>query len=418
MLFGISKSYGQYKNIKIEGGDQYFGYPPCEPSIDISPKDPNNMVAGAILDKVYVTYDGGLTWDLDKLESTYGVYGDPCIVANSRGDFYYLHLSDPSGQGWMDPSILDRIVCQRSKDKGDNWTEGSFLGLNGSKDQDKQWAAINQQNDEIYATWTQFDKYASKSSQDSTLILFSKSNRKAKRWSKPVRVSKYAGDCLDGDETVEGAVPCVGPNGEIYVSWALGEDIWFDYSLDGGDTWLEDDIRATGIIGGWEQSIPGINRCNGMPVTVCDLSGSPHRGTIYINYTDQRNGENDTDVWLVKSSDGGLTWTEPLRVNDDLPGSHQFFTWMDVDPITGYVYIVFYDRRNYNDLSTEVYLAISEDGGNSFENILISESPFVPDSQAFFGDYLNIAAYNGVVRPIWTRADGSKLSIWTAIIDR
>ena len=62
--------------------------------------------------------------------------------------------------------------------------------------------------------------------------------------------------------------------------------------------------------GGWDYDIPGINRCNGLPITVCDLSGGSNHGTIYINWTDQRNGTDDTDVWLAKSTDGGDTWTE------------------------------------------------------------------------------------------------------------
>jgi len=35
----------------------------------------------------------------------------------------------------------------------------------------------------------------------------------------------------------------------------------------------------------------------------------------------------------------------------------------------------------------------------------------------FFGDYTNITAHNGRIRPIWARADGVSMSIWTAIID-
>ena len=35
----------------------------------------------------------------------------------------------------------------------------------------------------------------------------------------------------------------------------------------------------------------------------------------------------------------------------------------------------------------------------------------------FFGDYNNIAAQNGVIRPIWTRLVSGDLSIYSAIID-
>jgi hypothetical protein len=64
-----------------------------------------------------------------------------------------------------------------------------------------------------------------------------------------------------------------------------------------------------------------------------------------------------------------------------------------------------------------VYLAISRDGGKSFENIKISESPFIPSNSVFFGDYTNIAAANNIIRPIWARMDNFKMSILTALID-
>ena len=53
-----------------------------------------------------------------------------------------------------------------------------------------------------------------------------------------------------------------------------------------------------------------------------------------------------------------------------------------------------------------------------FTNEKISDSPFTPDKSVFFGDYTNISAHGGVVRPIWTRCDGTELSIWTALINK
>jgi hypothetical protein len=120
---------------------------------------------------------------------------------------------------------------------------------------------------------------------------------------------------------------------------------------------------------------------------------------------------------LVRSTDYGETWSEPVRVNDDPPGKHQFFTWMAVDPVTGGIYIVFYDRRAHADNQTDVFLAASFDGGSTFENVRISEKPFTPNPTVFFGDYNNISVNGGVIRPIWTRMDGNRTSIWTALID-
>jgi hypothetical protein len=90
---------------------------------------------------------------------------------------------------------------------------------------------------------------------------------------------------------------------------------------------------------------------------------------------------------------------------------------MTIDQTTGYLYTVFYDRRNYSDANTDVYMARSTDGGTTWINERVSASPFAPTSGTFFGDYNNITAANGRVRPMWTRLTGSGLSVWTALID-
>jgi len=90
---------------------------------------------------------------------------------------------------------------------------------------------------------------------------------------------------------------------------------------------------------------------------------------------------------------------------------------MDIDQRNGYLYFVFYDRRAYAGTETDVYMARSTDGGATFENFKISQAPFVPSANVFFGDYTNLSVQSGVVRPIWTRMDSGALSVWTALID-
>jgi len=291
------------------------------------------------------------------------------------------------------------------------------MGLNGTKAQDKQWPVIDRTNNNIYVTWSQFDDYGSADPNDLSMIRFSKSTDEGETWSNAIKINEVDGDCIDSGNTVEGAVPAVGPNGEIYVAWAGPVGLVFDRSFDQGETWLEEDIFVSDIPGGWDFDVLGISRCNGLPITVCDLSESPNHGTVYINWSDQRNGTDDTDIWLVKSTDGGNTWSERKRINDDPPGKQQFFTWMTIDQVTGYLWFIYYDRRDYSDNNTDVYMAVSRDGGESFHNFKISESPFVPTSNVFFGDYNNVNAHNNVIRPIWTRLHQGQLSVWSAIID-
>ncbi len=400
----------QHTNIVI--GTQYW---PEEPTIMIDPLNTNRIVAAANLASMYYSDDGGLTWTMDQLQSPYGVWGDPCIIVDTAGDFYFFHLSNPQNGNW-----IDRIVCQKTTDGGQTWSTGTYMGLNGDKAQDKEWAIVDRANNNIYVTWSQFDDYGSTIPGDSSNIMFSRSFDGGQTWDSAIRINEVAGDCIDSDSTTEGAVPAVGPNGEIYVAWSGPAGIVFDRSPDSGQTWLEKDVFVTDHPGGWDFYIPGHSRCNGLPVTVCDLSGGAFHGSIYINWCEQNPQDtNDTDVMLIKSTDGGNTWGQPIRVNDDPPGKHQYFTWMAVDQTNGFLYFVFYDRRNdsLNQTATDVFMAVSKDGGNSFTNFKISESPFIPDSTIFFGDYTNIAAHNDVVRPIWARLHNGQLSILTALVD-
>lgn len=403
--------------VLIDEGEIGDGFAPVEPSIVINPTDRSNICAAAILDRVYHSRDGGYTWHKQYLKSSYGVYGDPVLVADSRGQFYFSHLSNPSGEGWSNPDILDRIVIQKSSDGGANWSDGSFVGHSPPKDQDKQWMGVDKSSDALYITWTEFDRYGDTSGDCGSRILFSKSMDRGETWTAPIVLSDREGGCRDDDHTVEGAVPAVGGDGSIYVAWSIDGGIYCDVSHDGGQSWLPNDVHVAGQPGGWEMDIPGLNRCNGLPVTAVDASGGAHEGRVYVNWSDQRNGEDDTDIWLAYSDDRGQTWSRPKRVNDDPPGTHQFLTWMTIDQSTGYLYFVFYDRRNHNDHGTDVYLAWSSDGGSSFSNQRISESTFYPTQDVFFGDYTNISAHMGSVRPVWTAMDATKTSIWTAIIE-
>jgi hypothetical protein len=391
---------------------------PEEVCIAINPKNTGQLVAGSNITNAYHSSDGGNTWIHQDLAcDSFNVWGDPVVIWDTMQACYFLHLSNPSptvtGGSW-----IDRIVIQRSTDFGATYTTCRATGKNGSKAQDKPWAVVNPFNNELHVTWTQFDNYGSSSSSDSSIILHSKSSDQGITWSSPKRISFYAGDCLDGDNTVEGAVPAIGPAGEVYVAWAGPKGLTFQKSTDGGNTWLPKEKIIRTITGGWDYNINGLQRCNGLPFTYCDLSKGPYRGTIYINYSDHKSGFSDGDIWMIRSSDNGVTWSQPVRVNNDVPGKEQFMSAMTVDQVTGNVYVIFYDRRNFaTGTNTDVYMALSKDGGKTFYNYKINDTTFNPNSGVFFGDYIGISAHNNVIRPIWTQLTNTVLSVYTAIVN-
>ena len=403
--------------IKIaENEGKHYG--PAEPSIAVSPLHPEWVVGGSILDRVHYSSDGGQTFGHTFLKSPLGVFGDPVLWADHLGNFYYVHLGTPGGGGRNTSRYLESLVIHQSIDSGKSWDEGTAIGTNPPKNQDKPWIASDPLNGDLVVTWTEFDKYASTQSTDKSRIRFSKSADQGKTWTQAITISDHEGDCLDDDYTPEGAVPAYGLHHQIYVVWAFDQKLWFDKSLDGGLTWLPKDQEIMDQSGGWSLDVPGLGRANGMPVTCTDLSINQYRGSIYVCWADLKNGEDNMDVWIMHSRDEGRTWSQRIKVNQDTGPRYQFLPWMSVDPATGYIYIVYYDRRNHADTQTDVVVATSKDGGNTFKEILLTGSTFTPPgNEVFFGDYNGISAANGIIRPIWTSYADKKLSVWTAIIN-
>jgi hypothetical protein len=288
--------------------------------------------------------------------------------------------------------------------------------------EDKPWLAVDRMKDSkhfgnIYCAWTKFDVYGSKKAEHKTHVFVSRSTNGGKSFSPAHRISETPGDCLDSSNTLMGAVPVVGTNGDVYVAWAGPKGLAFVKSTNGGFT-FGNEKALTETPGAWDFSVKGLGRCNGLPMMCVDLSAGPNRGTIYVNWADRRHG--DPDSFVMASKDGGETWTEPVRVNDDPKGNgkEQFFTWMAVDPIDGAVNIAFFDRRDLEDANTRVILARSTDGGKSFVNHKIDQEPFLCGKGRFFGDYLGIDAYGGRVVTMWQHFTGPKtLAVSAAVFD-
>lgn len=410
-IVGFASRAQEFVNVRLpKPKTSTYSNAQVEPSIAIHPRRTKRMIAGTVMDDYYYSKNGGKTWKSSTLTSNYGVNGDPVVHIDEKGRYYFFHLSNPK-----DGHRLDRIACSYSDNIKGKWNS-SATRADGIKAQDKHWVAECPVTGNLYVTWTQFDGYKSLNPEDSSRIVFARSTDRGESWSTPVVISKLNGDCLDSDNTVEGAVPAVGPNGDVYVVWTGPHGIRMNVSNDAGVSWLAKELFVTDHPGGWSFQIPGIFRCNGFPIIKVDRSGGDQHGRIYINWSDQGNSETDTDIRLIYSDDQGQSWSNAITVNQDESGRHQFFTWMDLDQSNGKLYFVYYDRRNYADDRTDVMMAVSDNGGSSFQEYVISDTPFIPRKDVFFGDYINIAAVNGVIRPIWSRMDEGKISLWVALV--
>ncbi len=404
----------QFKNIKLADLPNDLESP-FGPSITLNKKNPENIIAAIAPDKLMITKDGGLTWSETKIQSPLGLAGYPTLVSNHKGDEYLLHLTDPSGKGKSGDTWMNGIALQKTADDGATWKGSEPLGVNAPKIQYHPSASLAYKKQDIYVTWTQFDKYQSSDTSDHSNILLSVSDSDGKKWTKPVQINQVPGDCQWGDDTAMGASIAIDAKGKLFVAWSNRGTIYFDRSYDNARTWLNNDIVVTHQPEGWNLEIPGIGHSNGLPMLTIDNSLSRYSSSMYLVWADQRNGKNDSDIWFMRTGNGGDNWTQVLRVNKDGAGKQQFLPSMTVDQVTGYIYIMYYDQRNSTGGETDVYLAYSADGGSTFNEAKVSESSFIP-GPGFSPEHNHIAAYKGIITPIWTRMDDGKLSIWTSII--
>lgn len=431
VVAALSQSVLAQKIVHISASDAIN---PAEVSIAINPKNPLNMIAASFQtgrppkpragSYHYVTMDGGNTWTTVATANPRDLtQGDDVLAFSSDGIAYHAHLSFAGIRVARPVRAENGMIVNTSSDGGTTWNDG-VPAVNHINTvipfEDKPGLVVdNAPNSKtkgnVYLAWTRFDVYGSSNPEHHSQIYFSRSTDKGRTFSMPVRISDTGGDCIDSDNTVEGAVPSVGPNGEVYIVWAGPLGLVFDKSVDGGLTFGKDKVLGE-IPGGWDFSIEGLDRANGMPVTAVDLSDGPNKGTLYVNWIDARNG--DPDVFVMSSRDGGETWSSPFRVNDDSlkNGKAQFFTWMSVDPVDGSINVVFYDRRDTQGALTGLVLARSVDGGRTFVNHKIPVQPFACNTRVFFGDYSSISAYGGQVVPVFMHfVDDKSLAVSVAL---
>ena len=88
LAMGLSSvSKAQYPNVMVSDVEN-----PNETAIYINPKNTKQIIAGANLNSYYFSFDGGLNWNRNPMTSTLGVWGDPCVIIDTSGYFYFFQI--------------------------------------------------------------------------------------------------------------------------------------------------------------------------------------------------------------------------------------------------------------------------------------------------------------------------------------
>jgi hypothetical protein len=354
--------------------------------------------------------------------------GDPVLARSSKTGTLFLanntfntdQLATTQGSG-------ERIGIFRSVDNGVsfaspmlNASPGFVAGVDVA---DKPWIVVDNHPGpgygNVYLAWTDQTVKSDGSLVDKG-IYFTRSTDDGLTWGPSGGVPI---DVKPGTNNVQGAFVTVGPDHTVYVIWWFGatsQNILLSKSTDLGQT-FSDPVIVTRLntngsgIGDLGLTYSNTNSSSFRAFVLPQAAVNPVTGDIYVVYNDQPKGnpKDKADIFFTMSSDGGNTWSSPLRVNDDLTTTDQWQPAIAVTPDGSHVGIFWYDRRNdpTNDSLIDRYGVIATVSGHSLSfapNFRISnvsfppafaQDPFVhPD---YMGDYDMATADNNYFYTSW-----------------
>lgn len=358
--------------------------------------------------------DGGATWkDQGKRAPTTGFTsfdGDNVVAAGPDGDFYYF------SDGGQRNASFSAMACSRSTDGGKTWTQATspsagVVSRFSDSFFDKGWIAVDRSQTasrgNVYTVWSDFgfsagatDLYVARSTDHGQSWLA----QKLDSFTHPVAVTYVQ----------------TAPNGWVYVgeqdegTIVNGQFTGTNYvrvSKDGGTTWgpllsagpyrSVGDPNAIalcsdpGFFGGLVRYLNGPIEADSSLRLAVDPS-DPSGRTVYVvtqAIPDDR-PDDESDVYVWRSTDGGASFSNPVRVNDDQTRSDQFMPDIWVAP-DGTVGILFLDRRNDTRANwrLEAWMAISRDKGQTWScNFPVSSQAFPPIGRCQMSDYDGVDA--------------------------
>jgi hypothetical protein len=451
---------GGGENTKLDCDEPF---PNNEPDIEVDPVAPGHMIAssndyGSCCDQFYTTLDYAATWTTGNMSrnNPQQTGSDPVTVFDRKHGTAIHSSLNYSFQAPTGELCRGDLTVSVSTDGGITWLPpvvvDSGFGCDLANTQlfnDKEWIVTDNNPSSpyygrTYVTWTKF--ISAQGQYQSSPIFEAHSDDGGKHWTKAQEISGYsaalctfqvsgpAGQC---DEN-QFSVPTAGPDGTVYVAfeneqnaalWEPDEFYENQYllvkSTDGGVTWsaprfvvgLEDGTADYPLNVSGRQTLTGYQvRVN----SAGNIVASPTDGTLYLVFSDNRNGTHDSpspvtniDVFLMVSADGGGTWSGPVVV--DASGGDQWFPWVDVNPTSGQIGILYNDRGAANGAIYNASLAEGTPG--RFVKTVVSTAPSNPTQSRFFragvagcencaffhGDYINIAyGPDGKANMVWT----------------
>jgi hypothetical protein len=327
------------------------------------------------------TTNGGTSWTFPGVLENNVFRSDPVTNSNEIGQFFYLSLQSDVNLSFFCDDLW------RSTNGGQTWVEQS--ANRGAGGGDKQWFTIDKTNGPGHGFQYQSDDGINCSGGG---VEFQRSTNGGVTWQNPIVVPHGP---------VYGTLD-VDTNGNLFIG---GEGSTF-YCVRSSNAQIGTQTptfdRSTAVNMGGFIGSGGINPAglDGMVFLAVDRSGTATNNNIYMLASVVPSGRSTTDVMFVRSTDGGLTFSAPLRINDDPvnPSKWHWFGTVSVAP-NGRIDSVWYDSRNAaNNTDSQLFYSWSTDGGVTWApNVAVSNAfnPFEGyPNQSKIGDYITIVSDN------------------------
>ena len=211
-------------------------------------------------------------------------------------------------------------------------------------------------------------------------------------------------------KTVQLPDVAVGPDGQVMVVWQEDEEatltsrIMARVDMDGTDDDPPGLLLARPVVTAAEF----MEYSRMYPSVAWDRSGGEYDSQVYVAYqeigwtTEEPFTSMGLDIFVVRSTDEGVSWSDPVRVNDDFTDHRQSGLALALDQTDGNIAVGWYDARyDASDTEMQYFLAASNDGGESFvANVALAPMGITAPEPAYLQS--DLVFCNGTVHAVWS----------------